>query len=207
MNHIEKECVKEVYEEIAKDFDRTRVFPWKSVREFILETNPTDTIYEAGCGNGKNMLLKSGYMKGSDFCEKFVKICKEKDLNVELGDVCDIKEEEESFSHSICVAVIHHLSTEERRLKALNELCRIVKKGGEILITVWGYEANGELFSSSDASGDQYVEWKRRGDDKIFKRYYHFFTKEEITALCEKTGCKVISVKDECKNWIIRLLK
>lgn len=40
----------------------------------------------------------------------------------------------------ISVAVIHHFSTEERRLEAINELVRITKPGGTILIYVWAFE-------------------------------------------------------------------
>ena len=38
------------------------------------------------------------------------------------------------------IAVIHHLSTETRRLQAIQEINRILKIGGEALIYVWAYE-------------------------------------------------------------------
>ncbi|KAE9595940.1 putative tRNA (carboxymethyluridine(34)-5-O)-methyltransferase [Lupinus albus] len=41
---------------------------------------------------------------------------------------------------AISIAVLHHLSTENRRRKAIEELVRIVKKGGLVLITVWAVE-------------------------------------------------------------------
>lgn len=37
----------------------------------------------------------------------------------------------------ISIAVIHHLSTEKRRLKALTEIARVLRVGGEALIYVW----------------------------------------------------------------------
>jgi tRNA (uracil-5-)-methyltransferase TRM9 len=209
---FEEQFVSNVYNEIAVHFDETRVGPWDTTETFIKQTGELETIYEAGCGNGKNMLLKKLLMKGSDTCEKFVEICKMKNLNVELGDVCDIKEEDESYSHAICIAVIHHLSSEERRLKALNELCRIVKKGGRILISVWGFEANVQTRSLKskllydNLSHDQIVTWKRKDGEK-FNRYYHFFTREEIVSLCEKTGMKILTVIDEAKNWKVILEK
>ena len=42
----------------------------------------------------------------------------------------------------ICIAVIHHLSTPARRLAAIEELSRIVRPGGRILISVWALEQN-----------------------------------------------------------------
>ncbi|KAF7129127.1 hypothetical protein RHSIM_Rhsim10G0118000 [Rhododendron simsii] len=41
---------------------------------------------------------------------------------------------------AISIAVLHHLSTESRRKKAIDELIRVVKKGGLVLITVYAVE-------------------------------------------------------------------
>ena len=40
----------------------------------------------------------------------------------------------------ISIAVLHHFSTPERRLGAVEELLRIVRKGGLVLVTVWALE-------------------------------------------------------------------
>lgn len=40
----------------------------------------------------------------------------------------------------ICIAVIHHYSTIERRSKAIAELLRVTKPGGKVLISVWALE-------------------------------------------------------------------
>ena len=37
---------------------------------------------------------------------------------------------------ALCVAVLHHLSTEEHRLRAMAELARIVRPGGTIFVQV-----------------------------------------------------------------------
>ena len=50
----------------------------------------------------------------------------------------------ELFNYVMCIAVIHHLSTEERRLKALEEISRVLKLGGEALIYVWSIHNNFE---------------------------------------------------------------
>ena len=47
-----------------------------------------------------------------------------------------------AFDVCICIAVVHHLSTPERRLVALKELVRIVRPGGRILVSVWAFEQN-----------------------------------------------------------------
>ena len=45
-----------------------------------------------------------------------------------------------SFDGCICIAVIHHMSTEQRRLEALHELVRITRVGGLVLVYVWALE-------------------------------------------------------------------
>lgn len=37
----------------------------------------------------------------------------------------------------ICIAVIHHLATEQRRIHAIGEIVRILRPGGQALIYVW----------------------------------------------------------------------
>ena len=44
------------------------------------------------------------------------------------------------FDHVISIGVIHHLSTEKRRIKAIQELTRILKPGGKLMIYVWAME-------------------------------------------------------------------
>ena len=40
----------------------------------------------------------------------------------------------------MCIAVLHHLSTPERRLAGLRELVRIIRPGGLVLVYVWALE-------------------------------------------------------------------
>lgn len=40
----------------------------------------------------------------------------------------------------LCIAVLHHLSTAERRLAGLRELVRVTRPGGLVLVYVWALE-------------------------------------------------------------------
>ena len=40
----------------------------------------------------------------------------------------------------LCIAVLHHISTVERRLAMLAELARVLRCGGRALVTVWASE-------------------------------------------------------------------
>ena len=44
------------------------------------------------------------------------------------------------FDAVISIGVIHHLSAEKRRIRALQELTRILKPNGQLLICVWAME-------------------------------------------------------------------
>jgi len=45
-----------------------------------------------------------------------------------------------SFDHLISIAVIHHFSNDALRKAAVEELVRVVKPGGSLLVTVWAFE-------------------------------------------------------------------
>ena len=44
------------------------------------------------------------------------------------------------FDVCLCIAVLHHLATAERRLVGLKELVRITRPGGLVLVYVWALE-------------------------------------------------------------------
>jgi len=189
--------VREVYERISEDFSRTRYKMWKGVGEFLTGLSEGSRVADVGCGNGKNMLVPGLKMIGFDTCSNFLRECTEKGLNVSYGDVCEIPAEDETFDAVICVAVIHHLATEERRLQAIRELLRVTVPGGKVLITVWKCEP-GEV-------QDRMVSWTCR-DGKVYERYYHFYTREEIERLCLILNLKV-SLMEECGNWSLNVSK
>jgi ubiquinone/menaquinone biosynthesis C-methylase UbiE len=47
---------------------------------------------------------------------------------------------DESLDAVLSVAVIHHVATAERRVRALRELARVVRVGGRVMISVWAME-------------------------------------------------------------------
>ncbi|XP_026192279.1 alkylated DNA repair protein alkB homolog 8 [Cyclospora cayetanensis] len=60
----------------------------------------------------------------------------------------------------LCIAVLHHLTTEARRLHALGELARITRPGGRILIYVWALQHEaGSVGERRFPSQDVLVPW------------------------------------------------
>jgi len=198
---IEQQNVCNVYDNINKDFSITRYKIWPSVENFLNNFNVESKILEVGCGNGKNMIDRPENFYGCDICKGFVNICKEKGLNVVQSDATNLPYEDNFFDVTISIAVIHHLSTIERRKKAIEEMLRVTKVGGSLLVEVWGLENNNK------ASGpDTMVPWNR--SDKIFYRYYHFFEKDEIIDLIKSfSNCEIKKIYWEKFNWLIEFTK
>ena len=196
---IEEMYVKNVYNTIASEFDTTRYRPWTCVEEF-LDTIPKGSIIgDIGCGNGKNMLYRKDCLNyGCDFSESLVKICLQKNLNVICGDILDIPYKNDSFDYTICIAVIHHLSTVEKRKKAIEELERVTKKGGKILVLVWAFEQE-EQSRRKFTTQEIFVDWRDKQQNLLVKRYYYVFQKNELESLVDEK--KVEKSFYEKGNW------
>ncbi|KAL2900576.1 hypothetical protein RDABS01_025658 [Bienertia sinuspersici] len=97
---------------------------------------------------------------------------------------------------AISIAVLHHLSTESRRQKAIEELVRIVRKGGLVLITVWAVEQEdpGLLSKWTPLSTKYLDEWIGPGSPRL--RSPLSFNLESIPESDENSSqesCKVSS--------------
>ena len=194
---VEKTNVLDVYSKIASDFSRTRYKVWISVENFINQFPKNTQFLEIGCGNGKNMLRPENFM-GCDNCQQFVDICKQKNLNVILADAINLPYSSNMFDVTLSIAVLHHLSSIERRTTALKEMFRVTKLGGQLLIEVWCFEDNPRCGNKPDSM----ISWKY--ENKTYLRYYHFFTKDDILNLFKKIECcRVDNIVLEKNNWIV----
>lgn len=79
-------------------------------------------------------------MVGSDICPELVSIGHGRGHEVLTCDCLRLPYRDNWFDGVICIAVVHHLSSESRRLKALSEMTRVLRPGGEMLIYVWAME-------------------------------------------------------------------
>lgn len=65
-------------------------------------------------------------------------------LNLKCGDMLELPYENESFDSILCVNVISHTDTEGMK-KVINEIKRVLKKDGEVYLTLgsketWGFK-------------------------------------------------------------------
>jgi alkylated DNA repair protein alkB homolog 8 len=67
------ETVEEVYDKIAHEFDKTRIFPWPHVKEYIDDLEKDSIVLDIGCGNGKNLFYRKDISCiGIDISQKMV---------------------------------------------------------------------------------------------------------------------------------------
>tara|TARA_X000000950_G_C13656862_1_gene554190 strand:+ start:163 stop:798 length:636 start_codon:yes stop_codon:yes gene_type:complete len=176
-NEFEEKYVKNVYSNIAEHFDKTRHHTWPKIQEFINSLNTNSKIYDIGCGNGRNMNIRSDCnFIGCDNNPELLSQAKQKNLNCYYGDNLSLPFNDECADAVTSIAVIHHFSSKERRIKALSENFRILKKDGYILIYVWAYEQD----KFKNYGKNAMIEWNNQKNGKILKRYYYLFSKNEL---------------------------
>ena len=205
LTEIEEKNVKNVYEKIAPHFDSTRVYKWSWVNEFLEKLDKNSLVYDIGCGNGRNMNYNNLNFIGIDNCENFIKICNKKKLNVVMSNITEIPFKSNSADAILCIAVLHHLSSNENRIKALLELKRIVKPTGKILLSVWSINQPAKTKKSFNNYGNNIVLWNNYG--KIYERYYYIFKLEEIKKLITLCGLEIVKSEFNCGNEIFTLIK
>ncbi|TKR67377.1 hypothetical protein L596_023538 [Steinernema carpocapsae] len=144
---VEDRYVAEVYETIASHFDETRHSKWNAVSNFLKELKDGSLLFDIGCGNGKYLFEDNRLIKfGMDYCMNLCEIVQHKGHNVARGDSLHLPFLSDTADAVLCIAVIHHFSTNERRLQAVREMGRILKPGGRGIITVWSLDQKMSFF-------------------------------------------------------------
>ena len=142
---LEAQQVHSVYEEIAPHFSDTRHTAWPRVKDFVCSLPRGSLLADVGCGNGKYLGCNEHVVSmGCDRSSNLLSICAERGFEVLIADCLQLPYRSNSFDATICIAVVHHLSTDDRRLDAIRELVRVTCVGGRVLVTVWAMEQDPE---------------------------------------------------------------
>ncbi|KAJ8036396.1 Alkylated DNA repair protein alkB-like 8 [Holothuria leucospilota] len=138
---LEQSQVHNVYNEIAPHFSYTRYKPWPFVSSFLNDLQKGSLVLDVGCGNGKYIGVNPDIlMIGCDRSQELISICADRGHEALVCDGLSVPMKTNTFDACISIAVIHHFSTEERRLEAIKELVRILRPGGLALVYVWAME-------------------------------------------------------------------
>lgn len=203
----ENRYVYDVYESIADHFSSTRTYQWGWIKSFMAGMPLQASVLDIGCGNGRNMKFYTGHnMKGIDTCSKFVHMCRKDNLDVVRANMCDIPYDNNSFDALLVIASFHHLEHEIHRIKALEEMYRILKEGGNVLLSVWSKEQPTKTRRKFDKYGHNLVPWTQL-NGTTYQRYYYIFQKDELKKLIEQTGFTIHSWNWECGNEVLILTK
>ncbi|CAD6244560.1 GSCOCG00013391001-RA-CDS [Cotesia congregata] len=212
---LESSYVHQVYDEISSHFDETRHKQWPNVAKFIDSIDPGSILLDVGCGNGKYLTPKTGLLKiGCDRSNGLLNICRSKSYQVFQSDCLKLPFRSNSCDAAISIAVIHHLSTADRRRDAFLELIRILRPFGRCLIYVWAKEQrrnkqdsaylklnpgkikehkNVQLFEDlelpvhdnrTNFSHNDVMVPWKTKSGNEFLRYYHVFDETEFRSLC-----------------------
>lgn len=210
---LEEEYVQQVYDNIADNFSKTRYKVWETVAVFLDQIPSSSLVLDAGCGNGKNILYRSDLdFIGIDKCSKFVEICCDRGLNAKKGCITELSFKDNYFDSVICIAVIHHLETSQRRLQAIMELIRVTKKNGKIFISLWtsveeSIQATSNECKNLQNTNDFLIPWKIKNGPKYF-RYYHLTDSIELEEIIKKLSPFVtIEVEEKYGNFFLTLQK
>jgi SAM-dependent methyltransferase len=209
---MEKQYVHNVYDVIYKHFDDSRYNVWNCVRSFLDSLAPHSFVLDAGCGNGKNMMYRSDLVHiGFDTCLGLLKSSRQNGSMVVQSNGLSSSFRPNTFDAVICIAVIHHISTSEDRLRFLRSLANALQPGGKALITVWAQEQDKKKkwIPLEGSVGDYLIPWDNRDDGQTYYRYYHLFRKEEVYIMCASLDdiLHVQNVEFEKDNWCIVLVK
>ena len=161
---------KDFYDIYGYQFDITRKNIWPHVESFLNQIPQWSLVLDVGCGNGKN--LKN--IKNAIACDVSTTMCnisRTKDINVLQCDCSRLPFRDSSYDIVISVACIHHLITNDERQKAIDEMYRVLKPRGKLLISVW---KNNDKYV-----GDSEVPWRNR-----VMRFYHMYSIDEVKSHC-----------------------
>jgi tRNA (uracil-5-)-methyltransferase TRM9 len=209
------EKTRENYNLIAKEFSATRKEIWEELKFLFEDLKEGEKVLDLGCGNGRWYKVfkekKVDYF-GVDNSEKLIEIAKENfpDAKFFVGDALNLPFQDDFFDKVYSIALLHHIPSEDFRIKVLKEAKRVLKPGGILILTCWRVHRLREILAflkytflkiigkSKLDFRDTFVPWGKK-----ILRYYHFFTQKELENLVKKVGFEILEsgvVKNKREN-------
>ena len=196
------------YNKIASHFSNTRSYVWKDLEYFKRFIRNNDKILDLGCGNGRLFELfkdKDVEYIGIDNSKELIKIAKQKypNANFQVGSALNLPFQDNSFNKIFSIAVFHHIPSKKLRLQFLQEVKRVLKPNGLLILTVWNLWNRKCLRLNLKHIGlkmigkskldfkDIFYPWKNQQGEVLAQRYIHCFTKKELKKLLRKTGFQI----------------
>ena len=178
----------------------------------VLETlHGDETILDLGCGNGElaRELAKRGHRGtylGVDFSLPLLRDAEHQPqgfsarfLEADLTQLSKNKFLTESKAWDVITAfaVLHHIPSNEIRLKILQDVRKLLASNGRFILSNWQFLNSEKLkariqpwtaaaIQGSDVDGDDYLlDWRNGGKGL---RYVHHFSEAELSTLAQEAG-------------------
>lgn len=228
------------YDLVSEKFSQTRNRFWGGL-EFIKKYNKNcGKTLDFGCGNGRLIEILGGknieYV-GVDVSQELLNLAEKKYggkegfksiqfLKID-GSAKETGFPKDFFDTVYSIAVFHHLPGDGLRINRAEELYRVTKKGGYIIITVWDLwpASLRQAFASRSKQKNNFKKIWRNWIDKIlrksdlgwndawisftnnkgevFNRYHHAFTKNDLRRTFRKAGFEIEEVKKVDGNIVL----
>jgi SAM-dependent methyltransferase len=235
---VEEEHVFRVYDEIAQHWHHTRgkrkVY-WQVVRNFLEGLPVGCLVADVGCGDGKYFGVGENIVSiGCDRSPNLLQVSRDPNNATFCCDAVSVPFVSNKFDAAICIAVLHHLASVERRLAVISEIVRVLRPGGRALIQAWALEQETTSKRRFNAQ-DVLVPWSlqqqfvrgagagktcKQSDSKdktgesevsksvVFQRFCHVYKEGELETLINQIpSCTVVESGYDKSNWFIMIEK
>ena len=188
------------YDEIAESWYRLR--HWTRFKAELGDLSArwgSGKLLNVGCAHGPDFLpFKDAFeLYGLDSSERMTRMAlKYADKfkftpHLVTADAVALPFQDRAFDYAVSVAAYHHIGQKQLRLKAFEELKRVLKPGGEAFITVW----NRWQREFWNRGSEVMVPWKM--GDRVVLRYYYLFTYPEFDQLLRRAGFHIVKIFPE----------
>ncbi len=187
---------KDVFNQIAPGWYNFRHWSiFRSELESLAQRWRGGRLLNLGCAHGPDFLpFRQNFdLYGVDFSTRMLDMARKYAVKFDFAaslvtaDVRCLPFADGVFDLAISVATYHHIRGKGEQLKALQELRRVLKPGGEAFITVWNRWQPRFWFSGREVR----VPWRTK--EETLYRYYYLFSYRELGKLAREAGFQVIN--------------
>jgi SAM-dependent methyltransferase len=208
------ELNREFYTRFGAEFSSTRQRLQPGVKRILDSLRGGESILDIGCGNGElaRELTRRGHhgsYLGVDFSPPLLAAASHphsfpvKFTQADLSSTeWALKVEGLKFNVVYAFAVLHHIPSDEMRLNILRTVRNLLTDDGKFILSNWQFLNSKKLrvriqsweqvnIREDDLDeGDYLLDWRSGGNGL---RYAHHFSGEELSALAENIGMRVVA--------------